>query len=501
MSEFNPSPHDRLVIGGRVFQVMPHPSVPAFAFGQEGRKAFVYQLSNGGDGSLYALKKFKPAYRVPELAEVCDSLARFAQWPGMEVCARECLHYGQHDDALEKFPDLEYAVLMPWITGSTWHDVVIGSKPLTRLDALTVASATAQALAALEEAGLAHCDISAPNVIINLTSGHTHLIDVEDLYAPGFNSPAALPAGTEGYAHKTASNGLWRPAADRFAGAVMLAEMMGWHTPEIRKASDEEHYFAASETQVDSPRFQLMLKTMAAMDQRLSELLRQAWQSDQLEDCPPMKDWNAIIGDVFHREQLSKVVSDWQPITGSDVKTEAAPPPSKQPISPAPAAAPAPPQPSAPQAIVNPRSTPAPILAGKIAPMPSTGPVVEWRPLVVAGSMPASQPVTMPQPAPESARSPSSPALLKPLLDLSHVDKRNRPFLVWSESVGADYYLLQEAKTSNFESVKEHRIAADETHWNPTWGRSGRLYYRVQARSDGDASPWSKTLIVRLGAS
>ncbi len=517
MSEFNPSPHDRLVIGGQVFQVMPHPSVPTFAFGQEGRKAFVYQLSNGSGGELYALKQFKLAFRVANLVDVCDALARFSRWPGLEVCARGCLHHGTHDDALDQFPDLEYAVLMPWITGSTWYDIVIGSKPLTRLDALTAANATAQVLSALEEAGLAHCDIAAPNVIINLVNSQAHLIDVEDLYAPGFDAPAALPAGTEGYAHKTASQGLWMPTADRFAGAVILAEMMAWHSAEIRKASDEEHYFAAAEIQSDSPRLRLMAETLGQLDQRLADLFNQMWWSATLEDCPRLKDWQSVIGEVFHREQLSKVVTDWQPITIPGVGVERVPAAPAAPEKPAVVIPPAGAPQSSPAPITIPKPalvasaqpapggkagssiplSPAPSTAQVIKPMPPTGPVIEWRPLVIAlPPAPAGAEVTQPLVA-ETTASPEI-ALVRPLLDLSHVDKRNRPLLVWTESPGAAYYLLQESESPDFQSPREHKIKANETRWHPTWGRSGQLFYRVQACSDDQTSPWSKVLIVRI---
>jgi len=404
-SEFNPSPNQRLVIGGQAYQVRPHPSVPAFAFGQEGRKAFVFQVS-GADGGLYALKKFKAAYRVPELVNVCDALARFSQWPGLEVCARQCLVYGRHDDALEEYPDLEYAVLMPWITGSTWYDIVISETPLTRFDALTFANATAQVLSALEESGLAHCDIAAPNVIINGTTGRAHLIDVEDLYAPGFNPPAALPAGTDGYAHRSAADGLWEPAADRFAGAVLLAEMAAWHAPEIRRAADEEHFFGAGEMQVDSSRYQLMRRVLEEMNPDMAALFDQAWFSRTLEDCPRLKVWYEVINEVYHRERLSKVVSDWQPIAlpgdlpdtaiapqpGGTARTPAQPAarqaeqrgqppvrPVEVPTAPPPVSTTRPISP----ALVNPASPAAAVPGRPIQPPAVGGPVKEWTPLAI----------------------------------------------------------------------------------------------------------------------
>lgn len=327
MSEFNPSPNELIVIDGYTYQVRPHPSVPAFAFGQEGRKAFVYQIAGGPDESLYALKKFKLAFRVAELVEVCDSLARFSSWPGLEVCNRQCLQYGIHDDALSVYPDLEYAVLMPWISGRTWYDIVIGMTKLTKLEALTFAKAVTQVLSALEESGLAHCDIAAANVIVNPTTGRAHLIDIEDMYAPNFAPPAALPAGTDGYAHKTAYTGLWGPDADRFAGAVLVAEMAAWHVPAIRKEAEEEHYFSGDEMQIDSPRYRLIRDVLEQMDPRLPELLDRAWYSDTLDECPSMREWQEAVEDVHNQERLSKMVKGWQPLTVPQAMQDAEPRP------------------------------------------------------------------------------------------------------------------------------------------------------------------------------
>ncbi|MGF1507319.1 MAG: hypothetical protein ACFB51_19665 [Anaerolineae bacterium] len=312
MPDFNPQPNETITIGGQDYTVAPHPAVPAFAFGQEGRKAYVFHLVTGGE--KYALKKFKPAYRVPELVTVNDELAQFARWRGLEVANRRCLTADNYSDVLATYPDLEYAVLMPWITGSTWYDLVIAMTPLTRLEALTFATGMVDVLAGLEEAGLAHCDIAAANVIINPTTGQVHLIDIEDIYAPGFQPPAALPAGTDGYAHKTTSGGQWGPHAARFAGAVITAEMLAWHDQRIRKASEEEHYFKASEMQQDTADYCLMLEVLGAVDERLAELFTQAWESETLADAPGMRAWQEVLQEVQHREKVASVASSWRPI-------------------------------------------------------------------------------------------------------------------------------------------------------------------------------------------
>jgi hypothetical protein len=668
MPDFNPSPHDRIVIGGLTYAVMPHPAVPAFAFGQEGRKAFVYQVSGGADRGLFALKEFKQAYRLPELVAICDKLARYAGWPGLEVCDRVCLNQKKHADILDLYPDLEYAVLMPWISGSTWYDMVIGMTPLSRLEAVTFANAVAQVLSALEEAGLAHCDISAANVIINPTSQRAHLIDVEDLYAPKFDPPAALPAGTDGYAHATASQGLWGKHADRFAGAVLIAEMAAWHVPDVRRKAEDEHYFGTGEMQQDSPRYRLMRDVLHDLEPRLADLFDQAWFSDTLADCPRLKAWQEVTSEVHHRVQVAGVVTDWKPLVvpgvslGNTAPPAAAPAeappaapaasaparqePAPQPVQPAPAqpapAKPAPTQAAPATASAAPVDTPPPAtilqppLKTPVAPPSSTprpiqvqppkqagGPVIEWRPLVMAPSSPqpsapadsferrpiqvpappaeehpdraegfAMRPIELPpapepepepeppsgielpegsdegqgyaedsdgEPAPglgspdaaadsgyddsygaavadqvveqgleeiaeEAAEQPDDlayaetayeydlvgfeeerdypPGLFKPILDLSHIDERGRPHLVWTESAEADQYLLHEDTSPDFPEPREYRVKGSDTHWSPPrlmWKRRGRLYYRVQAQNDQGDGPWSDVVAVRIG--
>jgi hypothetical protein len=103
--------------------------------------------------------------------------------------------------------------------------------------------------------------------------------------------------------------------------------------------------------------------------------------------------------------------------------------------------------------------------------------------------------------AAQVVQKPATSGLLKPVLDLSHIDKRNRPFLVWSEVPSASGYRLQEADNPDFNSAKESKTKADETKWHPAWGRSGRLFYRVQALRDRDEGPWSDVLSIRIGGS
>jgi hypothetical protein len=218
----------------------------------------------------------------------------------------------RHADLLRREPDLTYAVLMPWIEGPTWVEVMLEKRPLTPQQALDLARAFAQVLVRMEEQGLAHCDLSGPNVLLPMLAGQTadgrpqtacspsstvELVDVEGLYAPGLPRPEALPSGSAGYAHRTAREGLWGPTADRFAGAVLLAEMLGWGDESVRQACYGETYFDPAEmpsvAQASAcDRYQTLLSALARhYGQPVADLFERAWTSETLADCPTFGEW------------------------------------------------------------------------------------------------------------------------------------------------------------------------------------------------------------------
>ena len=118
------------------------------------------------------------------------------------------------------------------------------------------------------------------------------LVDLEGLYAPGMPQPEVLTSGSAGYAHRTAKEGLWGPRADRFAGAVLLAEMLGFCDEGVCQASWGESYFDPQEMQQDTPRYRTLV---AALERRwgsnVARLFERAWRSDSLLDCPTFGEW------------------------------------------------------------------------------------------------------------------------------------------------------------------------------------------------------------------
>jgi len=133
------------------------------------------------------------------------------------------------------------------------------------------------------------------------------LVDLEGLYAPGMTRPQELSSGSAGYAHKQAAGGLWGPEADRFAGAVLLAEMLGWCDPLVVQAAWGESYFDPAEMQQETPHYRTLV---AALERHwgssVARLLERAWHSDSLLDCPTFGEWMVVLPEKLLVEETRK---------------------------------------------------------------------------------------------------------------------------------------------------------------------------------------------------
>jgi len=281
-----------LIIDGTTYHLAEHPSAPGMPYGQEGRAAVVYQVLAGTEKR--ALKVFKPRFRAPAMVYLAEQMGRYSDLPGLTVCRRTVLTPQRHADTLRANPELVYGVLMPWVEGPTWTQVMLERRELTREQSLTLARSLAGILATMEQRGLAHCDLSGPNVMLpGLAGGQgAALVDVEQMFAPEFRRPSALPGGSPGYAHRVAPEGLWSEEADRFAGALLLAEMLCWSDAAVREATWGENYFEPQEMQRDGRRYQVLNRSLRRVwGEGLGQLLERAWHSDALSECGTMGEW------------------------------------------------------------------------------------------------------------------------------------------------------------------------------------------------------------------
>jgi formylglycine-generating enzyme required for sulfatase activity len=296
---FLPDAKQELHIESVPYWIAEHPAAPGLPYGQEGRQAVVYQLV-AQEGEAQALKVFKPRYRLPALVSLADRIAPFSRLPGLQVCRRTVLAPQRHAGLLRQQPDLTYAVLMPWVEGPTWMEVVVEKRALSPEEGLALARSLAAVLVGMEQNGLAHCDISASNVLLpalvqSVAPGERPpigLVDVEQLYGSGLRRPELLPGGSPGYAHKTAPDGLWGSTADRFAGAVLLGEFLGWCDERAREAAWGESYFDPQEMQRDSERFRTLITVLRERwGENVAGLFERAWRSDVLADCTTFGEW------------------------------------------------------------------------------------------------------------------------------------------------------------------------------------------------------------------
>lgn len=283
---------EELLLNNGHFKIVEHPAAPGVPYGQEGRVATVYKLQSS-DGTL-AIKVFKKKYRDPMLVGLTKQLQPFAQMDGLRVCNRYVLTPQNHPNILAKYSDLLYSAIMPWIEGETWMDVILDKKVLNQETSHRLVKRFLQIMVNLEEQGIAHCDLSGANIMLSgpADDENVELVDVEQLFAPGLNRPTAFTAGTQGYVHPRSANGNWNATADRFAGAILLVEMMGWLDGRIRAISWDESYFKQEELQQNTERYHLLKKSLKEhWGQRSAGLLEQVWNSASPTDCPTFGEW------------------------------------------------------------------------------------------------------------------------------------------------------------------------------------------------------------------
>lgn len=301
---FRPTSGDHLVIRNKSYQFTAHPAANGMVYGQAGRRGTVYQLEDSS-GEKWALKVFENRFREPRLVGQAERIADYVSMPGLQACERRVLTSRRDIKLIRDHIDLAYAVLMPWIDGRTWTELVIGRESFTPEESLRTARAFVDVLTRLEERGLAHCDLSGPNVILT-PSGTFELIDLEEMYGPELIRPKALPGGSPGYAHKSAPEGIWRDEADRFSGSILIAEMLGFAEEEIRSAAWGEGYFDPDEMQTKCDRFQLLANNLENnCGKDVCYLFERTWFADSLLDCPTFTEWMAVLPESIPEIQKS----------------------------------------------------------------------------------------------------------------------------------------------------------------------------------------------------
>jgi hypothetical protein len=280
------------------YRIMPETAFEVaeeMAYARQGRKARVFKL-DGPDGTSYALKTFYRGFSLPEYATLTPALAGFGDIGGLRTCRRRVVEPAEAAAIGE--PGLAYAVLMPWIEGVSWAGVVEGRFPLSLPTCLGLAARTASILAELEACGLAHADVSSSNVVItNTESGSAvELIDVEDMYHDSFGPLPYVPDGSPGYAHpRNKGRGCRNRFGDRFAGGVLLTEMLVWADPAVRQSSADVSVFEPAELCHGGPKYGMVRQMLQALSKDVARLFERVWDSPGPQGCPRLSEWASAI--------------------------------------------------------------------------------------------------------------------------------------------------------------------------------------------------------------
>jgi len=292
---------DVLTIRGAQYYVAEHPAFTGMPYGQGGRQGTVYKLvSVHNEADAKALKVFNEQFQMPSLVYASELMQSRANTAGLKVCDRTVLVPQSDHKLIADHPDFLYAVLMPWIEGPSWFDIMSDSRPLSREESIELAKSMASVLSHMEQRGLSHCDLSAANVIVSGLAQQTsvqhyyiELVDIEQMYGPQFEKPEGIPAGSPGYASRSISNNpIWNKYTDRFAGAVLISEMLAWCREDIRTQAWGESYFDPAEMQEDNERYELMYTSLEKeWGSAIAELFKRAWFSDDPVQCPTFSDW------------------------------------------------------------------------------------------------------------------------------------------------------------------------------------------------------------------
>ncbi len=314
MFSFQPFAGMHLFIGTTLVEFLPHPLFPGdkdAVFVLEGGEALIYkvctyQVLKTDPLVLHALKVFKPLHRRRHMLQISNYLAGLVNQPGLQLSLRACITKTSCPELVKRFPELEFAVLMPWIETATWAGFLLDQATSARY---TLARARKQAVAManvlwnLESRGLAHADIAGCNVLLTSPEGEVQLLDLEGMYAPGLPVPEKVSYGSPGYQHRClGTTGQWCPEGDRFAGAILLTEMLTWWNPEVRAQISEfaETLFRPEELQLTGlPCRAAVRETLLMISPDLLALFDQAWNSATLAECPDFATWTLTLLSAF----------------------------------------------------------------------------------------------------------------------------------------------------------------------------------------------------------
>lgn len=318
-----PKTYPTLEINFTGFEMVDDPSGPVFKHSDQ---SIVYKVKNQKD-ELFALKVFSLAYRSPQIFHQAKKILNYKNRPGLTACQRTVIKPIEHPELVLRYPELRYAALMPWIPGKTWMEVIRNQEELSNDQIWNTAQSLALCLWKMSDAGIAHCQLTADNLLINIqenAAASVEFVDLEGLYAAELEEPEFLEINQPEYCHPSLIEGIWNPNADRVAGAILLSEILTWNNPQVREALLTERSPQNGQTGIREDRFRLMVTSLDKhWGGELGSLFEQAWRSEKIEDCPTFDEWRKelkIEQQFFEAKDNQTVVSKGGGVTADLLK-------------------------------------------------------------------------------------------------------------------------------------------------------------------------------------
>lgn len=297
MIEFRPDLMTRLLIHSSYYEFLPHPVLPGEVHRVLREQATTYQLRRYPDNTQWALRVCNPGYRETQIVQKTEYLQQFQNLPGLRAANRICLTKAAFPELLSMYPALEFAVLMPWILGPTWAgfmDDANISASYTMQQALELALTMSHTLWSLETSHLTHTDVAGDNVVV-INPRRVELIDLDGLYSHGMPLPPKPSRGWRGYQHRNLDQrGNCRPEGDRYAGAILLTEMLTWWKPLVRALTDGDSFFQLGnqeQPELLTRRLKAVRATLREISPGLQQLFDRAWNSASPAECPDFAMW------------------------------------------------------------------------------------------------------------------------------------------------------------------------------------------------------------------
>lgn len=289
---------------------------------QKGQATVVF-FEQVPQGNTWLIKIFTPGRRPTD--EYLLAVERYL--PGSAAfftCTQRRLLTREHLDlwassfknpALADF--LEGAVMMPKVPGAPWasmaEDFRDGVLQMPLSQRLGLGLALARCVDLLEAGFCSHRDLSPGNVFVT-PDGRVYLIDWDCTYHSSLPFQANTTLGTMGYMAPflkvtggTADPALsWRPHADRFALAVLVAEIL-LVGPDTPAAHEDGTLF--SQAQIDEPEngfVREIIGRLKELAKPCGSLLERAFGSLGFEACPSPQEWIGALKGTLRRVQTGQ---------------------------------------------------------------------------------------------------------------------------------------------------------------------------------------------------